>query len=529
MSKVIPHSPTNVKGNEIERAYFGKLGLDVSKWEDPLWRINNIYSIVTDEGQIVRFHTNDAQEELYRNLWYLNVVLKARQLGFTTFIDLLGLDTALFNSNHSVGVIAHSLEDATKIFRNKVETPYKRLPMALLTARPLATDTSKELVFANGSSIGVGTSMRSQTLQFLHVSEFGKISRKYPDKAQEIVTGSFNAVKAGQFIFVESTAEGRDGYFYRMVRQAQKRVEKGDRLTELDFKLHFFPWHKHPGYRIAADGISMPQDLHDYFAMLAADHGIRLDQEQQAWYAKKLELMQDWDDLKREHPSHPEEAFEVANEGVYYRRQLSKMRQQGRIRPNIPVLPGVPVHTFWDLGRNDTTAIWCAQRVMHDWRFVKTYENRGEDITHYVRWLYRAEHDWTVGNFYLPHDAETAHVSTNKSVVDVLLDMKVPAAQIIVVPRIDRIKDGIDATRRMFPTAWIDEEGCAEGLAALENYQAKWDDKLGQWKDEPLHNAASNLADAFRQWGQSQDGGLVLQGVTDPSKRKKPSGNWRTA
>ena len=94
---------------------------------------------------------------------------------------------------------------AMSMFIVEKGTPGFSVGRALKKTGWLSSDTA-ELVFDNGSNVSVGTSMRGGTLQYLHISEYGKISAKYPDKAKEIKSGSFNAVKAGQFIFVESTA-----------------------------------------------------------------------------------------------------------------------------------------------------------------------------------------------------------------------------------------------------------------------------------------------------------------------------------
>ena len=158
---------------------------------DPMWRIQNLYSIVTDEGKEIPFRPNAEQMEFVGSLWTRNLILKARQLGFTTLAGILGLDQCLFNTNFSAGVIAHNLEDAEKIFWNKILTPYKRLPEAIRQMVPLEKATASSLRFANGSHISVGTSMRSGTLQMLHVSEFGKICAKYPHKAREIVLADY--------------------------------------------------------------------------------------------------------------------------------------------------------------------------------------------------------------------------------------------------------------------------------------------------------------------------------------------------
>ena len=124
----------------------------------------------------------------------MNAILKARQLGFTTFIQLFMLDAAVFNKNVRAGTIAHNLLDAQTIFRDKVKFPYDQLPETVRASVPTITDSATELVLANNSSIRVGTSLRSGTLQYLHVSEYGKLCAKYPEKAREVRTGALNTV-----------------------------------------------------------------------------------------------------------------------------------------------------------------------------------------------------------------------------------------------------------------------------------------------------------------------------------------------
>jgi hypothetical protein len=142
---------------------------------DPHWRLNDLYFITDKSGNRIQFQMNWAQESLMNDLHFCNVILKARQLGFTTFIQLFMLDQCIFNSNIRAGTIAHRLDDARLIFRDKVKYPYDNLPEALRNARPLLSDSAEELVLANNSSIRVGTSLRSGTLQYLHISEYGKL------------------------------------------------------------------------------------------------------------------------------------------------------------------------------------------------------------------------------------------------------------------------------------------------------------------------------------------------------------------
>ena len=135
------------------------------------WRLNNLYWIIDEQGNRVRFKLNWAQANLFSEMHELNVILKARQLGFTTFIQLFMLDACMFNSNMRAGTIAHTREDAEAFFRDKVRFPYDNLPDGLRAANPATEDSARKLSFGNNSSIRVGTSLRSGTFQYLHVSE----------------------------------------------------------------------------------------------------------------------------------------------------------------------------------------------------------------------------------------------------------------------------------------------------------------------------------------------------------------------
>ncbi len=289
---------------------------------DPMWRLQNLYYIVDKHGRKVRFEPNWAQKQLYHDMWYCNIILKARQLGISTFVCLLFLDRCLFNSNLAAGVIAHTREDAEQLFK-RIKFAYDSLPDAIKALRPATVDSARELVFSNGSSLRVGTSMRGSTLQYLHISEFGKICAKFPDKAQEIITGSLNTLAPGQYVFIESTAEGREGRFYEICKQAQALAASGKDLSKMDFRFHFFSWFGEPSYRIGSP-LGMSQEIHEYFISLEG-LGIKLDPEQKFWYAARHATQ--GEDMKREFPSTPEEAWEQSTEGGLLRKTADERPQ----------------------------------------------------------------------------------------------------------------------------------------------------------------------------------------------------------
>lgn len=475
------------------------------RFADRHWRLNNLYTIKDKSGRAVPFRMNAAQERLYADFHTLNVILKARQLGFTTLIQLLLLDACLFNSNTSAGIVAHNREDAEAFFDDKIKFAYDHLDPAIRAAVPATQDSAKSLTFANGSRIRVGTSLRSGTFQLLHVSEFGKTCAQFPAKAKEIVTGAFNAVEAGQFIAVESTAEGQGGPFHDMVIEAKRNAELQRPLTALDFKLHFFPWFDDPNYALSNDDtakVRLTDAQEKYFDLLAHKHGIELSPNQEAWYVKKLATQKD--EMKREYPATVEEAFEASIEGAFYSEQMQRVRTEGRIC-RVPV-EAVPVDTFWDLGVNDDMCIWFRQKIGPEHRFIDYYSNSGEGLEHYARVLQERaqEGGWTYGTHYGPHDAGARRLGYEaKSVQQMATEIGIKP--FVVVPRIPSEKVGVEAVRSYLRRCWFDETKTVEGVKCLDNYRKEWDEDRGVYKDRPRHDWASHGAKAFETAAVSRD------------------------
>ncbi|PSU62378.1 terminase, partial [Photobacterium phosphoreum] len=211
-----------------------------NKW----WRLNNLYKIENEDGDLVTFKLRPAQALLFKLMAYKNIILKARQLGFSTAIDIYLLDEALFNMNIKCGIIAQDQGAAGEIFRTKIEVPFDNLPEWLKAEFPIKARRSGAsggfILFESGSSIQCATSFRSGTVQRLHISEHGKICAKYPQKAKEVKTGTLNAIHQKAICFIESTAEGVGGDFYSMSMRALDLYNSGSTLGLQDYKFHFF-------------------------------------------------------------------------------------------------------------------------------------------------------------------------------------------------------------------------------------------------------------------------------------------------
>lgn len=204
--------------------------------------------------------------------------------------------------------------------------------------------------------------------------------------------------------------------------------------------------------------------------------------------------------------------------GAYYANEMAKLRAAGRIR-RVPYTAGEPVNTFWDLGWNDTTAIWFHQFVAGEHRFIHAYENSGESLDHYAQYL--LQRGWNLsGVHYLPHDAGNKSLQTGKSTVALLRGL-MPGLTFEIVPRVENVMTGINDTRmKMVGNVFIDETECSDGIVALDNYRKKYSEKLDVFLEEPLHDRYSNYADAFRQWAQGYQPRAATAG-TRPMRRNR--------
>ena len=503
---------------------------------DPEWRVFSgcLYQIIVkgenedEDSFVMPFQPNRAQRRFVVRLWNRNLILKARQLGFTTLIAIMWLDHALFNGNQRCGMIAQDRETAEAIFRDKVVFAYDHLPEEIRQRFPLARASTKELLFAhNNSSLRVATSVRGGTIHRLHVSEFGKICAKFPQKAVEVVTGSFQAVPLSGIIVVESTAEGQDGEFYKMCQRAQALVATAGRLTPGQYRFHFYAWWQEPGYTIDPIGVFVSDEQHDYFNEIESVMGCKIDPGQRAWYVEKLknDFADSEEQMWREYPSTPLEAFQQSIAGNYYAKDLMLLRKRGGIC-QVPVLD-LPVFTFWDIGRSDGTAIWFMQTIRNEDRFIGYYEEHNEDLRHYAVELQRR--GYIYGGHFLPHDADHKRLSDYNKSTKEMLQALLPGQAFFVVPVISQLMTGINTTRKHLKSAYFDLEGTRAGIERVSNYRKKWSSADARYMDDTpdKSNGCSEGADALRQWAQAKELGLIASMTDQTGYREAPAPDWR--
>jgi hypothetical protein len=461
-----------------------------------LWRLTNLYYITDKAGEEVLFNLNWAQQELFYKEWHQMLVLKARQLGVTTYFSINFLDDCFWHRNIHAGIIAHRKEDAEDIFKKKVKYAYDRMPNWTRTFNSATNDRSGELAFANGSSYRVSTGFRSGTYQRLLVSEFGKICAKSPDVAKEIVTGSLNTVSTDQVIAIESTAEGREGYFYDFSKQAEALSLSGCDLSPMQQRFFFFPWYEESGYREGSEEIIVSKETNEHLDKIELERQRKIDEEQRRWYEmKKLQMGGDLTLMKQEYPSTPQEAFESANEGLYYGFQLAKLRANGGLC-RVPYDDSTVVHTAWDIGLDDFTAIFCFQVGRGGQvSVINYYENWDEGAAHYCDWLNKQKYRF--GRHIFPHDARKRDMGAKTQYLDHVTPLLEGRFVVLDIKECDKL-EGIQTVRSMLARCVFDEEKAGAAFKHLEAYKKMWDDRLGCYKNSPLHDEHSHAADAFR-------------------------------
>lgn len=505
---------------------------------DPLLRLNYLYHIIDKSGNRIRFRMNAEQRHLHKNKALRNLILKARQLGFSTYVEMLMLDACLFTPNFHAGIIDRSLRDAKEKLA-KVRFAFENLDYLPPNPSPLDTQLAtigacikqqfqpnpKKPIFSegglklnNGSQILIGTSHRGGTLQLLHISELGSVSVHDPIRAHEIVAGGIPSVGQSCQIFMESTHEGgKYGEHYNQLITAMDNLSRPpEELTPLDFKFHFYAWWRHPNYTMQGT-LRQSEAQAKYFAQIEKECNTSISTGQRVWYLAMERTLKSR--MTQEFPSTPEEALNPIQAGNIYSLQLDSLRSRGLLKMELEILPFLPIYTSWDIGIGDYTSIWWIQPDGQGrWRILDNYTANALPVEHFVDIL--RQHDALFGArcaaCIVPHDGakRDPHLHTYDS------NLQDAGYSVIRVPRTQQLWPSIDTTREFLshclvharcwqPTVTPAGDTYIAGMDALSNYSSKPMGANGQLSVQPLHDINSHAADALRTFSDARHLGLV--------------------
>lgn len=193
-------------------------------------------------------------------------------------------------------------------------------------------------------------------------------------------------------------------------------------------------------------------------------------------------------------------SYESALIGSYYGSYLETAQADGRLSV-VPWQSQHPVHTAWDLGVSDATAIWFVQPVGQALHVIDYLEATDHGLEWYVRTL--REKPYVYGRHYFPHDIAARDWSQDgRTRLQIAESLGLRPA--VVVPQ-SHVANGIQAVRTLFPRFWFDATACHDGLEALKAYRREWDETRRTWKDTPLHDFSSHAADSLRTFAMGYE------------------------
>lgn len=274
------------------------------------WRMSHLYKIQTKDRTLITYKRKAAQTNYALRKATKNLILKARQLGFTTECLIDFLDDTLFTPHTTTAIIAHEREKVVKLFEI-VKRSYENIPDGLRPAASL--DNRNEIYFPDlDSKIYVTMDARSGTVHNLHVSEAHFITH-----AEKMLAGTLEAVPKGGHINLESTGNGVGGYFYE---------EWENKNSE--FKKHFYNWLWDSDYQ--EEPVKSLDEMHSEYRALSTRYGVMADiyerfdltPGQFAWYISKVRRHKEL--VVQEYPTTSLEAFLATGRNVFHMIDLQK-------------------------------------------------------------------------------------------------------------------------------------------------------------------------------------------------------------
>ena len=390
------------------------------------------------------------QEVLHSCLKRFNVLVCHRRFGKTVFSIMEMIDRGMNNERHNpqYAYIAPTYQQAKRVAWEYLKDFCKNIPNAKANESELRIDIARP----NGDKVRfmlLGAenpdSLRGLYLDGVILDEYAQCD---PIIWGQVIRPALSDRK-GWAIFI-GTPKGQN-HFYNIYEQGSQLMAKG-----LD-------WHV-AMYRASDTGVVDPQELLEARATMSEEE-----------YEQEYEC-----------------SFTAALIGSYYGKYMNDLEKRGKII-DFEIDRNVAVSTYWDLGIGDTTAIWFIQRVGNEIRVIDYIENGGVGLEWYAKEI--ASRPYVYTEHGLPHDGEARELGTGRSRQETLLDLGIRTH---IIPR-QSVDDGINAVRVLLgKNIWFHKTNTTRGREALKNYQRKYDSKNQMFINKPLHNWASNGADAFR-------------------------------
>ena len=482
-----------------------------SKMKDAYWRLHHIYHVKNDKGKVVPFKPNDEQSALYKAILKKKkrniLIVKARQLGMSTAIEMFILDSLAFGQGIQAAIVDQTQGDASKKLNNKIKLGWNYLPKEFRAAytHPKENDgifSCQLMGHPEINEVQAGLTARGDTFQILHVSEWGPIQALDAARSEEILTGAMPAAKDGIRIIETTWKGGKHGHLWDLTKRAIDLPER-DKTRE-DFHYFFFPWFNDPQYQTEGRIEQLDESTVEYFVEKEKETGHKFTDTQKLWYYKKAIPM----GLHRfqEFPTTLAEAFTGSTEGVILHDQVMTARLDKRVF-NFKHDPTELVYTFWDLGAPVNMCTWYAQFVGREIHLIDVDMELDLDLVDRIGRL--LQKPYAYGGHYFPHDA----AAKEKSGKNFLEQVAPRLGRCMIIPRARSMSaanwPGIDHLRSMFPRMVFNKGACDPALERLEAYRTKVDRTSGYITETIVHDQSSHVADALRMLAEADMNGML--------------------
>jgi len=395
----------------------------------------------------IPYKPRSLQAEMHRDLKRWNVLVMHRRFGKTVFAVNHMIKHALTCPlpRPRVALVAPTFTQAKRISWDYVKYYAGVIPGVTFNETELRAD------FPNGGRIMLLSGENPDALRgiYLDLCVFDEYGMQNPRVWGEVVRPALSD-REGAAIFL-GTPNGHN-HFYEIMQQAKNEVSEGS---------DYWYW------------------------KIAKASETKLVKEEELDAARKQMT-------EEQYEQEYECSFTAAIIGAYYGRLLVELEDKDRVT-RVPYDPALPVHTAWDLGINDSTAIWFAQIFRGGAvNVIDYYENTGFGLDHYAEVL--RQKDYHYGDHLAPHDIEIRELGSGKSRLETAFSLGI---RFKVIPKM-KVADGINAARLLIPKCYFDKDNCSVGIEMLKQYRQEWDEKRKIFRDQPRHDFTSHAADAFR-------------------------------
>ena len=469
-------------------------GFTEEQLADPVFRLTcgKIYQIRNQDGEPEWFQPKPEQKRIIRLIYLTGVkvliIPKARQLGMSTLIALIVLDTILWSTSVQTTLIDYNGDNARKKMVEKVIYAYDRLPPAIAALTSVRAKNTQTGEFAVGPNVDFcseedakmrstaffGDQPRGGTNQILWLSEWAEIAARFPQRSTDIKTGALSSAKRGLIIIETTWHGGKRGDVWPFVKAALETPP--EHRTNRTPAIQFFAWWTDPGNRQEGSPEAVRPETLAYFTEVKRMwpqelDGIEFSHEQMLWYQEESIKLGVY--MRGQNPTVLEECFESIIRGAIWAEAIAKCRQEGRIT-NVPHDPTLEVDTFWDLGAPANTAIKFVQHRGPFHHLIASQQGGWTFVPDLVRGLKLRGYKYHI--HFLPHDGaqtDRGGATFEQQFRDELAKQGV-SGQIVVIPRAGSVWPGINQMTAMFNRLLIDIS-CKEFIDAAQNYRRRPD------------------------------------------------------